>query len=48
METMPTAVFKHKKAGNYTGNYTYFKESLPSASVLYPVIQSHAHLYCVI
>lgn len=48
METMPTAVFKHKKAGNYTGNYTYFKGSLPSASVLYPVIQSQVHLYCVI
>lgn len=47
METMP-AVFKHKKAGNYKGNYTYFKDSLPSASVLHPVIQSHVHLYCVI
>lgn len=48
METMPTAVSKHKEAGNYTGNYTYFKDSLPSASVLYTVIQSHVHLYCVI
>lgn len=48
METLPTAVFKYKKAGNYTGYYAYFKDSLPSASVLYPVIQSHVNLYCVI